>query len=74
MTWDGSDRRQNENNNLLVEIHSDLRHLVKSYDKHIEEDKQNFSSIGNKVEFQQKITYGGLGIILFVEFITKFIK
>ena len=71
--WAGSERRK-DNNEILVEIHSDLKHLVKSYDGHIQDDKNNFGEINKKLEFQQKIVYAGMGILLFVEFIIKAVK
>lgn len=75
MAWDGENRRkEKDNNDLLIEIHSDLRNFLKNFENHLREDRENFAEINKKLDFQQKIVYGGMGILLFVEFIVKVIK
>lgn len=73
MEWDGQERRKN-NNDLIIEIHTDLRHMVKNFDNHVKEDSEKFNNINGKIDFQQKIIYGMMGALVIVEFILKVMK
>lgn len=71
----------NELRDKIIETHNDVKHLVKNFDQHIDEDEQKhrdnilkFDAINKTLGFQQKIIYGALGIVAFLEFISKFVR
>ena len=77
--WDGKERRhmtpgEVERDRLLTEVHSDIKHLVKSFDNHLVEDQSNFKSIREGQKFLERIVYGALGIAAFITFAVQFIK
>ena len=63
-----------ERDRLLTEVHSDIKHLVKSFDNHLVEDQSNFKSIREGQKFLERIVYGALGIAAFITFAVQFIK
>ena len=84
MTWDGKERRGNmsDNNNDILqrmaikqaEISNDVKHMVKWSEGHSIEDTRRFEKLDKDIIWQNKILYGGIGIIAFLGFISKFIK
>lgn len=77
--WDGRERRgmnQNEmeRDRLLTEVHSDVKHLVKSFDYHLVEDNSNFKSLRDGQKFLERIVYGALGMAALVTFLAQFVK
>ena len=63
-----------ERDRLLTEVHSDIKHLVKWTEAHAMDDKENFRELRKSQEFIKKVVYGGIGVIAFIEFISRFIK
>ena len=59
---------------LITEMHTDIKHLVKTVESHMIQDDVRFKKIDEDNDFLKKVVYGGIGIIIFVEFLTKFIK
>ena len=59
---------------MLAEIHSDVKNLVKNFESHLIDDKETAKDIRDKIEFHQKIVYGGIGILGAIEVLSKFIK
>lgn len=77
--WEGQERRgmnqdQRERDRLLTETHSNVSHLLKSFDGHVNEDRESFDGIRKDMEFQKKVIYGCVGVFVFLEFVVKFIK
>ena len=73
--YNGPDRRSNgQDHDILIEIKGDLKNLIANMNKHVEEDKKAFDKQDKRNDFTDKILYGGIGIILFVEFVFKVIK
>lgn len=58
----------------MNEMHGDVKHLVTSLKHHVEEDEKVQGEIKRDLEFHQKLVYGGLGIVAFIEFIRPFFK
>ena len=77
-SWDGKERRQSmfdrEFYDKMMEVHSDVKHLVEHVAAHIKEDKASFAKIEKDQVWTNKIIYGGLGIVAFIEFVSNFIK
>ena len=59
---------------IIIETHNDVKHIVKKIDEHIVLDENRFKKINEDNDFLKKIVYGGIGILIFVEFIIKAIK
>ena len=75
MVWDGVDRRNKmDDHDLLLRIDTNLNSLMKLHEDHLKEDKEIFSKHDNRLNFLEKMMYAGLGIITFIEIISKFIK
>lgn len=75
--WEGIERRKvttNAGHDLLTRIDANLSNHIKLVETHIEDDKIEFGKINNKLEWQQKLIYGGVGIVAFVEFMTRVSK
>ena len=78
--WDGKTERRkvsDESRDLLVlvtRIDANLSNHIETVAKHVVDDETRFSKLDKDSDFQKKILYGGLGIILFVEFVLKLIK
>jgi len=60
--------------NKIIETHTNVANLVKTFDAHVILDDKRDVEIRNRLEFHQKIVYGGIGIVVFVEVISKFIQ
>ncbi len=77
MTWDGVERRMNQRNedhDNIIEIKNDVKHLCKHVSDHVKDDKTAFTKIEKDINWIQKIVYGGLGIVAFIELAAKFVK
>ena len=74
--WDGVKRRGKdvEDHDLLTQIDTKLSILLESFDKHIIDDKEQFADIKKRLTFGEKIIYGAVGIIAFIELAAKLIK
>ena len=74
--WDGIKRREKdiEDHDLLTQIDTKLSILLNSFDKHIIDDKEQFAEIKKRLSFGEKIIYGAVGIIAFIELAAKIIK
>ena len=59
---------------LLQQISNDVKHIAKWVEKHDLDDTNRFDKVEKEMEFGKRILYGGIGIIVFVEFMFKFIK
>ncbi len=81
-TWDGNERRNgNRDHDLLLTVSNDVKHMVEWTKSHTnlddERHKDNllkFDKIDNSVGFHSKVIYGVLGIVAFIDLISKFIK
>lgn len=78
MTWDGKERRMSQFDSdiyqKIIETHTNVSNLVKTFDAHVILDDKRETEIKEKLDFHQKIVYGGVGIIVAVEFISKIFK
>lgn len=74
--WDGADRRANtqKDHDLLIEIHSLMKHVVEWQKDHEIRDNQRFDKMDKSIEIGKRILYGGMGIFIFIEFISKLLK
>ncbi|UOF78260.1 hypothetical protein [Caudoviricetes sp.] len=63
-----------ERDRLIIEMHSDLKHLVKNFDGHILLDDKRQQEITQKIDFHQRIVYGGIGIVVAIEFAMRLMK
>lgn len=69
MTFDIEEQKR-----LLVEINTKLTILLASFDKHVEEDKNMFKIFDNRIRNLERVYWLGIGAIVMIEFIVKFIK
>ena len=79
MQWDGKERRDMnsdwvERDRLLTEVHSDVKHIAEWAKKHDVEDIARFSLVTKEIEVGKKVLWGGVGILAFIEIVTKFFK
>lgn len=77
--WNGKDRRlmnqdQIERDRLLTEVHSDMKHLVSWSQKHDKNDDDRFEAISHDIEWGKKIIWMAVGIVIFIEFMSRLIK
>ena len=74
--WDGRERRRGigEDHDLLIEIARDLKHLVAWSRDHEIMDAARFLEANKEIAFLRKIAYGVIGVVVFVEFVIKFVK
>lgn len=81
--WDGKERRKvsQTDHDVMIEIRSDVKHILEWNKSHKEDDdlkhSENlvkFDKIARNDDFQNKMIYGAMGVIAFVELIGKFIK
>ena len=57
-----------------AEIANDVKHMVKWSETHDKQDDNRFEKLEKNQLWQNKILYGGLGIIAFLGFMAKFVK
>lgn len=76
MPWDGTERRKmdSDQRDLIIEMHTDMKHMVKWTEAHDLKDDTRFDKIDKSNKWRDKLLYGALGIIAFIEFVTRFIK
>ena len=68
-------RRMNqEDHDLLIEINSDIKHILKWTTDHDKKDNDRFEAVNKEIGFHKKIIYGGLGIVAFLQFVMQFLK
>ena len=77
--YDGPERRKmssfdQDTRVKISETHANVQNLVKNLDKHTELDDQRFLEVKTKIEFHQKIVYGGIGIVFAIEILSKLVK
>ena len=73
--WDGKERRMSsEDHDILIEIRRDVKNLIQNFESHTKDDKEQFKIIARENEWTKKILYGGIGVVVFVEFVMKFIQ
>lgn len=72
MVWDGIEKRDHANHDLLIEIHTDLKNFMKRFDEHIIEDTQTFEKMDKRLSILEKFYWMILGIIVIMELIFKF--
>jgi len=71
MSWDGKERRtmDNELRDTIIETRNDVKHLVKTLSDHVIQDDKVQGEIKRDLKFQQKIFYGLIGVVAFIQFI-----
>ena len=74
--WDGKERRQmnSTDHDLLTRIDSNLLNFLSRFNKHEERDDEKFNKHDNQIGMLQKIAYGGLAIVAFIEVVLRFLK
>ena len=72
----GPERRRNgsKDHDLLTRIDANLTNFMVNFQRHVEEDAKQFKSQSDKLEFHQKIVYGGMGIVAAFEVWARFAK
>ena len=77
-SWDGNERRKDdmsqEERDLLIRIDTNLKNLVDKFTEHIDADNMNFSKQSIDIEWLKKTTYMGLGALIIINVILKFLK
>jgi len=58
----------------MMEMHTDLKHMVKWSEDHDETDNDRFEETNKKVDWVTKIAYMGLGGLAVMQVIISFIK
>lgn len=75
MSWDGENRRElPDGHDLLIRIDANLTNHIAVVAKHVIDDEVRFSKIDKDLVFHNKLLYGALGIIAFMELFVKFLK
>lgn len=74
MTWDGKDRRNHNDHDLLTRIDTNLINFMESFRKHEEDDCGRFDNIHKRLVTIERMCYGIGGVFIFVEFISRMIK
>ena len=59
---------------LLTEVHSDVRHMVEWAEKHDKLDDIRFTRIEKDQAWQNKILYGCVGVVVFIELFAKLFR
>ena len=76
--WDGKERRESmfgkDFYDKMMEMHTDLKHMVKWSEDHDETDNDRFEETNKKVDWVTKIAYMGLGGLAVMQVIISFIK
>ncbi len=65
---------EKRDHDLLIEINTKLSLFFSKFNEHIDQDKEDFDRINKQIKFFEKIVYMGIGIILFTQFIIKFMN
>ncbi len=74
MTWDGVERRKmsGDERDLLIRIDTNLTNHIAVMATHVIDDNIKFNEVKKDLAFNNKILYGALGIIAFIELLSKF--
>ena len=72
--WDGTDRRSSNVSlqDILLEVRelrNEVKHLVSSFNTHLNDDKENFSIIKKDVIFLQRCAFGLFGAWALFQFL-----
>ena len=73
MAWDGKvERRQNpSDHDNIVRLLVSVENHVNNFEKHTDEDVQNFAKVNGKVDKHAMYIYMGIGAIAIIEIIFK---
>lgn len=58
---------------ILIEMRSDVKHLVENFNKHTQQDKDSFDKIEKDFRWVIRVMWAGGGIISFVLVVVRFI-
>ena len=74
--WDGKDRRKmnSELRDIVIEVRNDVKHIITELGTHIKQDDKIQTEIKKDLLFHQKIVYGCIGIVTFLQLIGFFHK
>lgn len=77
--WDGKERREGamfskDFYDKMMQMHADVRHMVKWSEDHDKTDNDRFNETNKKVDWVAKIAYMGLGGLAVIQFILSNIK
>lgn len=76
--WDGFERRKtymnDKDHDLLIKIGVSFEAHISKFEDSLILIKENLDKYNKKVDFQQRIIYGIIGVFVFLNFISKFIK
>lgn len=79
MTWDGEERRKGnmfskDFYDKMMEVHNDLKHMVKWSQDHDSQDSERFADANKKIDWVTKVAYMGLGGLAVLQVLIGFIK
>ena len=63
-----------QDHDLLIEIHQDIKHLVDNFKTHVEKDTIEFRDINGRLKFLEKAFWMSAGSLALVQIVLKFIK
>lgn len=75
--WDGQTERrvtEIERDRLLTQIDTKLTIFLDSFNKHIEQDKNDFQTVGTRIANLEKIGYGAVAVVVMLELFLKWVK
>lgn len=76
--WDGKDRRASMFNkdfyDKMMEMHSNLKHMVTWSENHDEQDNERFREANKKVDMVTKVAYMGIGGLAVLQVVISFLK
>lgn len=73
--YEGVERRNvNRDHDILIEIKTDVKHIVEWSKTHDKNDNDRFLKLDKDNAWRDKIIYGGLGIVGFITLVSHFIK
>lgn len=74
--YDGEDRRINgkRDHDLLTRIDVNVSALMESFDNHVDDDEKSFTRLDERTSRLEKFMWVTVGIVVFVEFISKFLQ
>jgi hypothetical protein len=76
MEWDGKERRKMDSDlrDVIIETRNDVRHIADWAKKHDGDDVKRFDLVNKEIEGGKKVLWGGIGILAFIEFFSRFLK
>jgi len=63
-----------EERDLLIRIDANLKNLVDNFTLHTATDLANFKKQGTDIDWLKKVTYMGMGGLIIINLILKFLK